>query len=57
MAISLKKGGNINLTNTDPLLKNIKIGLELGCENNRRRNIRSGCFSSNGKSGRTSAIR
>ena len=27
MAISLKKGGNINLTNTGPLLKNIKIGL------------------------------
>jgi tellurium resistance protein TerD len=27
MAISLSKGGNINLTKTDPLLKNIKIGL------------------------------
>jgi tellurium resistance protein TerD len=27
MAISLKKGGNTNLTNTGPLLKNIKIGL------------------------------
>ena len=27
MAISLTKGGNINLTKTDPLLKNIKIGL------------------------------
>ena len=27
MAISLTKGGNINLTKTDPVLKNIKIGL------------------------------
>jgi len=27
MAISLAKGGNINLTKTDPLLKNIKVGL------------------------------
>jgi len=27
MVVSLTKGGNINLTKTDPLLKNIKIGL------------------------------